>query len=172
MQHMGAAEGRQFSIKCKRICRIFSECHIPRGSKMRLRFTLMLLAFAITLANVTPRALAQATVSFAQLNGTVQDTSGRVVAGAAVTLRDLGTNRTYSAVSSASGFYVVPNLSPGHYELTVQSSGFAKYVRTGIDLSVGQTATINIDLKVASVTEQVTVTTEVPLVEPTRTEIS
>ena len=139
---------------------------------MRLRFTLMLLAFAITLANVTPRALAQATVSFAQLNGTVQDTSGRVVASAAITLRDLGTNRTYSALSSASGFYVVPNLSPGEYELTVQSSGFAKYVRTGIDLSVGQTATINIDLKVASVTEQVTVTTEVPLVEPTRTEIS
>src|SRR5215470_6311078 len=169
---MGAARVRKVSIKCKRICKIFSECDIPRGSKMRLRFTLMLVAFAVTVANVIPRALAQATVSFAQLNGTVQDTSGRVVAGAAVTLRDLGTNRAYSAVSSASGYYVVPNLSPGQYELTVQSSGFAKYVRTGIDLSVGQTATINIDLKVASVTEQVTVTTEVPLVEPTRTEIS
>ena len=50
--------------------------------------------------------------------------------------------------------------------------GFAKYTQTGIQLSVGQTATVNITLKVATVGETVTVNTEVPPVETTRTEIS
>jgi hypothetical protein len=103
---------------------------------MRLRSTLVLLAFAVMLAAVTPRALAQATISFAQLNGTVQDTTGRVVAGASVTLRDLGTNGSYNAVCNSNGYYVVPSLSPGQYELTVQYTGFSKYVQTGIVLTV------------------------------------
>jgi hypothetical protein len=123
-------------------------------------------------ASLTPRLFAQATISFAQLNGTVLDASGRAVAGAAVSLRDLGTNRTYNATSNPSGFYVVPNLPPGQYELTVQNAGFAKYVQTGIALTVGQTATIDVNLKVAGVTEVVNVSTEAPPVEPTKTEIS
>ncbi len=139
---------------------------------MRLRSTLMLLAFAVMLAAVTPCALAQATISFAQLNGTVQDTTGRVVAGASVTLRDLGTNRSYNAVCNSNGYYVVPSLPPGQYELTVQYTGFSKYVQTGIVLTVGQTATVDVTLKVASVGESVVVTGEAPVVEPTRSETS
>jgi len=139
---------------------------------MKLRSTLMLLAFAVMSAAVRPCALAQATISFAQLNGTVQDTTGRVVAGASVTLRDLGTNGSYNAVCNSNGYYVVPSLSPGQYELTVQYTGFSKYVQTGIALSVGQTATVDVTLKVASVGESVVVTGEAPVVEPTRSETS
>jgi hypothetical protein len=138
---------------------------------MRLRL-LLVLAAVILAGWLTPFARGQATVSFAQLNGTILDTSGRTVAGASVSLRDLGTNLTYSGVSNSTGSYLVPNLPPGQYELTVQTAGFAKYVRTGLVLSVGQTATIEVTLKVASTTEVVTVTTEAPPVEPTRTEIS
>ena len=141
---------------------------------MRLGSTLTLTLWVTVVMAVapTPQAFGQATISFAQLNGTVQDTSGRTVTGASVTLRDLGTNQGHSAVCNASGYYVVPNLPPGQYELTVQYSGFAKYVQTGIALSVGQTATINVTLKVAATSEVVTVTGEAPPVEPTRTEIS
>ena len=139
---------------------------------MKLLSTLILcVAIALTAASV-PRALAQATVSFAQLNGTILDSSGRAVAGASLTLRDMATNRTYTAVTSSSGFYLVPTLPPGQYELTVQNPGFGKYVRSGIMLSVGQTATVDVTLKVASVSEVINVTTEAPPVEPTRTEIS
>src|SRR5580658_2834763 len=142
------------------------------GIAVRLRSTLLLWATLATAVSLVPRALGQATVSFAQLNGTVQDVNGRVVVGAAVSLRDLSTNQTYNAVSNTSGYYVAPNLPPGQYELTVQYSGFGKYVQTGIALTVGQTATVNVILKVASVGQVVTVNTEVPAVEPSRTEIS
>jgi hypothetical protein len=77
-----------------------------------------------------------------------------------------------SAASDGAGFYAVPSLPPGRYELTVTYAGFGKYTRTGMELSVGQTATVNVTLKVAAVSETVTVTTEAPVVETTRTEIS
>ena len=51
-------------------------------------------------------------------------------------------------------------------------AGFGKYTRTGVELTVGQTATVNVTLKVAAVSETVIVTTEAPVVETTRTEIS
>jgi hypothetical protein len=139
---------------------------------MRLRL-LVIVSVVVTLAvAMVLEAFGQATISYAQLNGTLLDASGRAVVGAPVTLRDVGTNRTYTASSNSSGFYVVPNLPPGQYELTVQTPGFAKYVQTGIVLTVGQTATVNINLKVAAVSEVVNVTTETPPVEPTRSESS
>jgi hypothetical protein len=139
---------------------------------MRLRSTLTLCLTVILAVSLTPRGFGQATASFAHLNGTIQDSSGRTVAGAGVSLRDMATNQTHNSTSNGSGFYVLPNLSPGHYELTVQNAGFAKYVQTGLSLTVGQTATIDVVLKVAATTETVTVTGEAPPVEPTRTEIS
>lgn len=139
---------------------------------MKLRRVLTLCAMLIVAAFLAPQAFGQATASFAQLNGTILDSTGRTIAGASVTLRDLDTNRTYTATSNAPGFYVVPNLPPGRYELTVQSSGFAKYVQTGIPLTVGQTATIDVTMQVASTVEVVKVTTEAPPVETTRSETS
>jgi outer membrane receptor protein involved in Fe transport len=115
---------------------------------------------------------AQATVSYALLNGTVTDAGGRTVANATITVRSLDTNQTFSAASDGAGFYAVPSLPPGRYELTVTYAGFGKYTRTGMELSVGQTATVNVTLKLAAVSESVTVTTEAPIVEATRTEIS
>ena len=130
------------------------------------------LAILVVLGLAASQALAQATISFAQLNGTVQDSSGQAIVKATITLRDVGTNHTYSTTSNVAGYYVVPSLAPGQYELTAVSPGFGKYTQTGITLSVGQTATINIAMKVAAVSESVTVTSEVPPVETTRTEIS
>lgn len=119
-----------------------------------------------------PYATSQATASFAQLNGTVLDSGSRSIAGASVTLRDLSTNQGYRATTNASGSYLVPNLPPARYELSIEAPGFAKYVQAGIVLTVGQAATIDVTMKVASATETVTVTTEAPAIEPTRTDIS
>jgi outer membrane receptor protein involved in Fe transport len=139
---------------------------------MKLRRVLVLCVLSVLAMLGTPAAVAQATVSFAQLNGTILDESARAIVGASITLRDLDTNRVYNAASNSSGFYVVPSLAPGRYELTVQSQGFAKYVQTGITLTVGQTATVDVSMKVASVSEVVHVSTEAPAVEPTRSETS
>src|SRR5208282_3656126 len=110
--------------------------------------------------------------SYALLNGTVMDESGRPIAGAAVTVRSPDTNQTFNAVTNDAGFYAVPGLPPGRYELTASSAGFGKYTRTGVELTVGQAATINVTLKVAGVNEVVVVSTEAPAVETTRSEVS
>jgi len=133
-----------------------------------------LLAVAVCLLGVvlSSASLAAQAVNFAQLNGTVLDPGGRAVFRAPVVVRDPDTNQSFQAATDSAGFFVMPNLPPGRYELTVNVTGFAVYKQTGIILTVGQVATLNCNLKVASTSEQVTVTTEAPLVEPTKTEIS
>jgi Carboxypeptidase regulatory-like domain/TonB dependent receptor-like, beta-barrel len=138
----------------------------------RLAASLTALLMGIALLFPTPRAFSQASITYATLNGTIQDESGRAVVKATVTLREVDRNVSYTATTNEAGYYIVPNLPPGRYELTVQSTGLSKYTQTGLVLTVGQTATINVTLKVATVKETVVVTSQAPPVEPTRTEIS
>jgi hypothetical protein len=129
---------------------------------------------AITIAillGCANQAYSQATTSFAQLNGTVQDANGAAIVKSIITLRSLDTNQAYTATSNDAGYYIVPNLPPGRYELTVTSTGFGKHTQTGVVLTVGQTATVNITLRV-TVEESISVTSETPIIEPTRTEVS
>ena len=137
---------------------------------MRVRGSLLVVLAVLILFTGVHAAPAQVSGSGAQLNGLVRDESGGSVAKAAITLREVDTNRTYSAVSNDNGTYVIPNIAPGHYELTVDATGFSKSTHTGIVLSVGQVATIDIDLKVATVGQKIEVPTETPAVEPSRTE--
>ena len=118
------------------------------------------------------RAFGQATVSYAQLNGTVLDEGGRAIVRAIVSVRQIETNQTFGATTNDAGFYVIPALPPGKYDLTAEFTGFAKFTQTGIPLTVGQTATVNATLKVAGKGETIIVTGEAPTVEATRTEIS
>src|SRR5579864_6550924 len=108
----------------------------------------------------------------ARLTGTVLDESSGAVKGAAVTLREPETNRSYQTTSNDSGYYAIPNVPPGTYELTVSFKGFATSIRKGVELTVGQSATIDVTLKVATAAEQVIVSTEAPVIEPSKTEIS
>jgi outer membrane receptor protein involved in Fe transport len=134
---------------------------------------LFVLAFAIALVLVCSSvpALAQG-LGNAQLNGTVTDPSGGAISGASITLRNPATDVSYSATSNASGYYAVANLQPGTYELKASFAGFANYTQTGIVLTVGQVATINLGMQLASQGEKVVVTSEEQVIEPTKTEIS
>jgi hypothetical protein len=139
---------------------------------MRARTTVVtLVIFALLFAGAYP-AFAQLGASSAQLNGMVTDESGGRVANANITLREMDTNLTYTATSTDTGSYVLPNIPPGRYELKASYTGFANLTQTGIVLTVGQTATINLTLPVASRGEQIVVNTEAPVIEPTKTEIS
>jgi hypothetical protein len=139
---------------------------------MRPRLSLLVVLGMVFLGGWAKPSFAQGGAGNAQLNGSVRDESGGSVAKATVTLRETETNRTYTAVSNDNGLYVVANLPPGRYELTTEASGFSKSTQTGIVLNVGQVATIDVLVRVASGAEKVVVTTETPPVEPTRTEIS
>src|SRR5690242_11962089 len=111
-------------------------------------------------------------VASAQLNGTVTDPSGGAISGAMVEVRNVATNTTSTAATNANGFYAFASLTPGSYELKTSFSGFSNYTQTGIVLTVGETATVNVALQLASQGERVVVTTEAQTIEPTKTEIS
>ncbi|HXZ20895.1 MAG TPA: carboxypeptidase regulatory-like domain-containing protein, partial [Candidatus Acidoferrales bacterium] len=129
----------------------------------------LVVALALGWTTSLPAQVGSAT---AQLSGTVRDESGGAVASASVSLREVETNRTYSATANDKGFYAFVNLPPGRYELKASFKGFAHFTQTGIVLTVAQSATNDVTLKVAAKGEQVVVTTEAPAIEPTKTEIS
>ena len=105
-------------------------------------------------------ALTHAQEFRATVKGRVVDTSHAAFPGATVALQNVETNELVSATTNDGGHYTVPFLRPGAYRLTVEASGFEKYTRP-LRLEVGQTATIDVELRVGAVTEQITV--EVPL---------
>ncbi len=137
-----------------------------RGFRALLIFSLLLLIVRVDSAR------GQAATSLAQLNGTILDSSGGAVAKASIALREVNTNRSYNATSADNGFYAIPELPPGQYELNVSAPGFAPYTQTGIILRVGQTATVDVSMKLRAAAEKIVVTTEVQQIEPTRTEVS
>src|SRR5690348_7288165 len=142
---------------------------------MRRSWLAALAIFAALLLLATSSALSafsQVSISQAQLNGTVRDQTGGLVGKAQIILRDVDTNHVYNTASNTYGYYILTNLPPGNYEFTVDAPGFAKYKQTGITLTVGQVATLDIGLKVAHVSEELVVNTEAPTIEPTRSEVS
>src|SRR5688572_11352477 len=101
----------------------------------------------------------------ATIRGQVVDSSGGALPGTVVTVTNVETNEVATATTNTEGNYTIPFLRPGAYTLTAELSGFQKYVRSGLQLQVGQDARINVQLGVGAVTEQVTVTAESPVLE-------
>lgn len=104
-------------------------------------------------------------VSNAQVSGVVRDTSGGALPGADVTITKIDTGLVRSAVTSADGTFVLPNLPVGPYQLKVGLQGFSTYVRDGIVLQVSSNPQINVTLAVGVISEQVTVTANTTMVE-------
>jgi hypothetical protein len=104
----------------------------------------------------------------ATLQGTITDEQGAVMPGATVVITNTETGLTREGVSDERGWYRVIALPPGEYELRAALQGFASYVRRGLVLTTGQEALINVALRVATLSETVTVTGEAPLVESSR----
>lgn len=101
----------------------------------------------------------------AQIQGTVQDATGAAVPGAEVraTQTDTGTLRTI--ISGADDTYVLANLPVGPYRIEVRKEGFSTYVQTGIVLQVATNPTVDIQMKIGGVSEQVQVEANAALVE-------
>ena len=130
-------------------------------------FCLGVVALA-AIAATAPAAIAQSTASV-QIQGVVQDSSGAVVPGAQITVRNVATGVERNVETNAEGRYRALGLAPGEYEITVAMSGFATMLHRGIAVEVGDTATINITLEVATTTEVIEVASSSPIVEPERT---
>ena len=114
----------------------------------------------------------QAQLSTGAISGTVMDQSEAVLPGANVTVTNVETGIARVVESGGNGQYRVPNLIPGDYEVQAESAGFQTGVRSGITLSVGRQAVVDITLRVGDVAERVTVTGEAPLIETTTATVS
>jgi hypothetical protein len=108
----------------------------------------------------------------ASLSGTVTDPSGPVVSGATVTATDNDTGATRSTVTNDAGLYHLSALPVGHYDVRVNKPGFAEEIRSGLNLVVGQDATLNISLRIGTASQQITVNGDAPIVGVTSADIS
>src|SRR2546427_161969 len=107
-------------------------------------------------------AIANAVVCSAQveqgaITGSVRDQSEALVAGAQVTVRNVRTGVKAVTRTNSEGYYNAPYLAPGEYEVSVENSGFKKASVSGITITVGLTATINVKLEVGTVQNEIRV---------------
>ncbi|HVZ84763.1 MAG TPA: carboxypeptidase regulatory-like domain-containing protein [Terracidiphilus sp.] len=126
------------------------------------RFARPLFSFALLLC-CAAAVLAQA--GRGSINGLVSDPTGAIVPGATVTAQDAGTGVKITTVSSAAGLYSFVSLTPGTYDVTASAKGFDTAVLKNVTVSVDQTTSVNITLKVGSVSEVVTVNETSALVD-------
>ncbi len=101
----------------------------------------------------------------AVLSGTVTDPSGGVVPAASITLTNTATGMVRATQTDAGGLYRLPSLPVGVYEIRVAKPGFADQLRTGVQLVVGQYATIDFTLQVGESRQQVAVHADAALVD-------
>jgi len=136
--------------------------------KLRVPFVVQIL---IALCLVAASAFAQ-TAGAGTITGALTDQTGAAVPGATVVIRSTDTGIERSTVSNDSGIYTATFLQPGHYEVSVAKSGFAKLVRKDLTVQVGQTISIDFKLPIQTSSEQVTVTGQESLIDPEKTEQS
>jgi hypothetical protein len=122
----------------------------------------LLVLFALALA-ASP-ALAQQTGS---ITGRIIDVQGAAVPGVTVTASNAATGFVRATVSDGEGVYRVSALPVGTYDLKAELGGFTTTERKGIIVNVAQTTDLNLELRLAGVTEAVNVTAESPLVRTT-----
>lgn len=125
-----------------------------------------LLAALLTLF-VSP-VLAQTSGS---ISGEVKDEKQAVVTNATVTVRNVKTNETRTTTTDGDGRYRFTGMKVGDYEISVESTGFAKYVQSGISLVLNQAATVDVSLKAGGVTEVVNVVENASILNTTTTEV-
>jgi hypothetical protein len=109
-------------------------------------------------------AFSSARVLYAQANagltGTVTDSTGAIVSGAAVTITNLGTGQENHSTTSSAGTYAVTGLTPGVYSITVEATGFKKSVQNSVNVEVSTNSTVNVSLSAGATSETVEVTAD------------
>src|SRR5450432_121510 len=137
----------------------------PSLARRRVTVILSLTLAALTFLIVaSPVHAAEVTAAMA---GTVSDSTGAVIASCTVTLTNTGTNVSRTIQTGNDGTYLFTLIPIGAYRVTVEQSGFRKYVHDGIILNVNQNAKLDIILQVGASSQIVEVTGDVSQVDTT-----
>src|SRR5262249_30557935 len=108
--------------------------------------------------------------SFGQFVGAIKDPARAVIPGVIITVKNLGTSVTRTAVADDTGSYTVVNLEPGDYEITMEQPGFQKVTRTNLQLLARQTVRVDGVMPLSSQAQTVEVSVEAAA--PIATEVS
>jgi len=134
---------------------------------MRSQRTLTLASTLVVLLWCTRAFAQQATIS-----GVVTDETKAMLPGVTITATNLATGTQLTAVADERGEFRLLNLQPGQYKVQAELSGFSTVIVPSIELLVGQNATMPFVMKVASLSETVTVSSEAPLVDVTSSQVA
>jgi hypothetical protein len=125
---------------------------------------------AVLVLSAAGAAFAQVTTG--SIVGTARDASGAVAPGVNVTITNLRTNAARTNTTDADGNYVVSALPPSDYTVKAEKPGFKTFVAKEVTLPVGAEMRVDLTLEVGQVTEQVTVSATVALLETENTALS
>jgi len=129
-----------------------------------------ILAVAVLLSS-SSGAYAQSS-AFATITGRVLDPKGASVPNASVTATNTETGITRTTQTTNDGLYRFENLAPGVYDVSIEASAFTKALAKAVKLQVGEQRDINFNLELEGQKQSVMVTSELPLIEQTKTDTS
>src|SRR5262252_8979390 len=131
-------------------------------------------ALALVLVFASAAAAAGQTVSTTTgaINGKITDASGAVMPGVTVTISSPSMQGTRTDTTGTDGIYRFSAIPPGEYTVRYELAGFETQIREGLRVGLGFTATVNVELRVASLTESVTVSGQSPVVDVATTKTS
>src|SRR5207245_11286949 len=112
---------------------------------------------------------AQSQITTGVIDGIVVDTSGAVLPGVDVEVRNVDTNLTRTLTTDRDGRFVALQLPPGRYTVTLKLPGFATVVQESVLVTVGEAVRLSPVMKVSGIAETVTVTNVAPAGDTTRT---
>jgi outer membrane receptor protein involved in Fe transport len=132
------------------------------------------LVIVVSFLLVIPSLVSAQTVSAATgaVNGTVADATKAVLPGVTVTLSGPAIMGSRTIVTDQNGFFRIASLPPGDYKLVFELSGFGPVTREGIHVSLGFTATMNVEMNPGSVAETITVSGASPVVDLQSTNVT
>ena len=137
----------------------------------RRGFNLVVAMLACLLASTHAFAQGGGASTTGSINGKVADTSQGVLPGVTVTAASSSLMGVQSAVTDSGGNYRFPALPPGTYTITFELPGFTTLKRSNIEIAMGFTAAVNVELAVASLQETVTVTGDSPVIDTSSTRV-
>lgn len=113
----------------------------------------------------------QAQTDRGTITGTVKDASGAVIVGAKVTATNTATGIASETITSGAGVYTIPQIKAGVYRVTVEQTGFKKFIQEGVTVPLGQTVRVDAALQVGEVSQSVEIQAEAPLLKPDTSEL-
>src|SRR5271169_1026445 len=120
------------------------------------RVLALVLTGVLAMLTVPCPSFAQTTVGTGSIVGTVSDPSGAVVSGAKITIANVATGQVINLTTNSSGSFYSGALVPGNYETLVSAKGFTT-AAVSLPVQVGNTATVNVKLKIGQEKEVVEV---------------